>query len=681
MNLRAWAPHIGRLTGLILLAGGANAARAQAQNLALTATATASSSWEDGTDFGAPKINDNDPTTRWNARADDVQGSWLTLTWPSAVTFNKVEVDEDFNRMQQYQLQVPDGDDWKTIYDSEGTNINPTGSQTPVHTVTFSDAITANALRLVAVQTTAVASIFEIEVFNATLGTLKGTVKDSSGAAIKGATVTVGGSTATTDDSGAYSLTTEAGTADVTASKPGLYRSRSSLNVSIPANGTATQDFTLIALPTDLALTATTSASTYYQNLDDYSDKKINDGDLTTRWNSDSGDISGSYLSLTWTTAQTFNSIAIYEALGRITNYTVSVLDSSGIMKDLATNDLEATGKDRLILIPLSSPVTTKELDITINEASNLPSIYEVQVTNAPQSSIQGVVVDKTTGKPVPGATVTLSPGGTIGVTDDQGAFQAVVGPDDYRISATAANYFDSDSQIVSVNEGQVSNVTIDLPAKGDNLALKATASASYDLPDTNPASAVNDGDLTTSWTTDSDNTKNQWIELTFSQPTTFNVVELEGFVGVIQKSVIQTLGADGQTWTDVPNTTINPETLASQGKPAILILDQPVTATSVRYFIYYTNGDANVPGLSEFELFNAPIGQTGGGTTPTLGDLNGDDKINVQDATIALRIAVGLTTPTDDQKAAGDVNQDGKWNVQDATLILQVAVGLKTGF
>jgi hypothetical protein len=63
------------------------------------------------------------------------------------------------------------------------------------------------------------------------------------------------------------------------------------------------------------------------------------------------------------------------------------------------------------------------------------------------------------------------------------------------------------------------------------------------------------------------------------------------------------------------------------------------------------------------------------------LGDLNNDGKVNVQDATTSLRIAVGSITPTDAQKAAGDVNHDSKWNVQDTTLILRFAVGAITAF
>jgi hypothetical protein len=61
----------------------------------------------------------------------------------------------------------------------------------------------------------------------------------------------------------------------------------------------------------------------------------------------------------------------------------------------------------------------------------------------------------------------------------------------------------------------------------------------------------------------------------------------------------------------------------------------------------------------------------------PILGDLNDDQKINVQDATLSLKIVVGVLQPTPEQQIADDVNQDGKLNVQDTTQILRMAVGL----
>lgn len=58
-------------------------------------------------------------------------------------------------------------------------------------------------------------------------------------------------------------------------------------------------------------------------------------------------------------------------------------------------------------------------------------------------------------------------------------------------------------------------------------------------------------------------------------------------------------------------------------------------------------------------------------------GDLNGDGKVTVADATLAVRIAVGLIQPTPDQLAAGDLHHQGAITIGDATLILRAAVHL----
>jgi hypothetical protein len=64
-------------------------------------------------------------------------------------------------------------------------------------------------------------------------------------------------------------------------------------------------------------------------------------------------------------------------------------------------------------------------------------------------------------------------------------------------------------------------------------------------------------------------------------------------------------------------------------------------------------------------------------GLTVAPGDVTGDGKITVADATLALRAVVGLTTLTDAQVSAADVTQDGKLTVSDVTRILRTAVGL----
>jgi hypothetical protein len=110
----------------------------------------------------------------------------------------------------------------------------------------------------------------------------------------------------------------------------------------------------------------------------------------------------------------------------------------------------------------------------------------------------------------------------------------------------------------------------------------------------------------------------------------------------------------------------------------AINDTDTPDSATRETQGSWNTKGDM----WQNPSSFTAAVwADTTVGPKVTLGDLNNDGKINVQDATLSLRIAVGSLTATDAQKAAGDVNHDGKWNVQDTTLILRRAVGAISAF
>jgi streptogramin lyase/methionine-rich copper-binding protein CopC len=64
---------------------------------------------------------------------------------------------------------------------------------------------------------------------------------------------------------------------------------------------------------------------------------------------------------------------------------------------------------------------------------------------------------------------------------------------------------------------------------------------------------------------------------------------------------------------------------------------------------------------------------------TPSVlvGDLNGDGRVGISDATIALRIAVGLRVPTSSELAAGDLNGDGRISIAEVTRVLRIALGL----
>ena len=64
------------------------------------------------------------------------------------------------------------------------------------------------------------------------------------------------------------------------------------------------------------------------------------------------------------------------------------------------------------------------------------------------------------------------------------------------------------------------------------------------------------------------------------------------------------------------------------------------------------------------------------GGAAAAKGDLNGDGKIDIKDATISLSIAVGLRIADAGQAQSGDMNGDGKLDLKDTTLLLKAAVG-----
>lgn len=60
------------------------------------------------------------------------------------------------------------------------------------------------------------------------------------------------------------------------------------------------------------------------------------------------------------------------------------------------------------------------------------------------------------------------------------------------------------------------------------------------------------------------------------------------------------------------------------------------------------------------------------------MGDITGDGKVGIPDATLALQIAVGKLQPTQAQLSAGDLNKNGRIDIPDVTRILRAAIGLE---
>ena len=66
---------------------------------------------------------------------------------------------------------------------------------------------------------------------------------------------------------------------------------------------------------------------------------------------------------------------------------------------------------------------------------------------------------------------------------------------------------------------------------------------------------------------------------------------------------------------------------------------------------------------------------------TLTMGDVNGDGKVNVLDAVMVLRHDANIIKLNDSQLKAADVNEDGKVDVLDAVMILRYEAGIIKNF
>jgi hypothetical protein len=606
---------LGALAAVLFLAG-LLIGPAEAQNTNLTATAkySASTYWQSDSDppnpnFTPEKAFDGNLSTRWNSYAGDADGSWLAARWDQPVTVNKVIVRQAFNRLAGLRAQTFDAakNDWVDAVVAEDAMyeaVKGGDPANPTYSMRF-PSVKTTGIRILFTQTTVSSiSIFEVEAYDNPAGTLTGTVRDDKGAAIAGAIVSAGTDQTTTDANGKYTLIADAGTYNVTAGKPGAFRNKLVRSVAIAANGTATLDFALTALPPNLARTGTAASSSDWEDGTDYNAAKANDGNLTTRWNARADDEDGAWLEVGWSSPQTFSKVQVRQAFDRIRNYTLQQWDAAAAdWKDLVTNvAVPVKGGDVQLTNTFGQPITTTKVRLLVVEADAVASVYEILVSNPATATIKGVVKDAVSGQPVAGALVSSDLGDSA-VADNNGAFSMVVDADDYVFSATAPGYFQGAGVPVTITQGQTQEITIQLPPPGENLAKTAKPIASSEESG-QAATAINDGDLESYWQVAADKHFNEWVGLQWDKATKFTVVQLRGIRTLVQISYLEYLAEDGKTWVPLPETTYT----AERGPDKDFFLPKGVTTTAVRWFIKENYNAADNPGLAEMLVFNSPI-------------------------------------------------------------------------
>jgi alpha-L-fucosidase len=118
--------------------------------------ATASSVWENNPDWAAGKAVDGDSETRWGGAVGTKRG-WLLLDLGSAKRFEAVLVEEGWGRIERFELQVKDNNQWRTIF--KGKEIGPYFRRNI-------PPITARYVRLNILQARDVPTIWEFQLLN-----------------------------------------------------------------------------------------------------------------------------------------------------------------------------------------------------------------------------------------------------------------------------------------------------------------------------------------------------------------------------------------------------------------------------------------------------------------------------------------------------------------------------------
>jgi hypothetical protein len=340
-----------------------------------------------------------------------------------------------------------------------------------------------------------------------------------------------------------------------------------------------------------------------------YVASKAFDGDLQTRWNSASGDEDGSFLGTRWDAPQTITKIVVHEAVfpnPRIEAFRLQQFDTG--KNDWV--DVYTAADATLDAIRTSSPIgpiytmrfkpalSTTGIRLLFDQVNTVPTIWEVEVYNAPFGTLQGTVRDEG-GAPVAGAIVQAGTGSTF--SDANGKYSLVVDAGTYNVTAGKPGAF-RNKLVRSVTVGADTPATLDfaLVALPPNLALKAKAAASSEDSATSSAAKANDGNLTTQWLAGSGDQAGAYLELDWDAPQTLTKVTVREQFDRIRNYTLQQWDASKSDWTDFATNVAVP---ARGGNPVLSnVFAQPITTSKVRLLVVDASAE---PSVYEMEVTN----------------------------------------------------------------------------
>jgi alpha-L-fucosidase len=98
---------------------------------------------------------DDDVFTRWAADAGQQQ-AWLEVDLGEPTTFNRARICEEFDRVEEFELQYKEGDEWRTF--ARGSTLGPDYSSQ-------FEAVTSRHVRLNILKASDAPTIWEFQLF------------------------------------------------------------------------------------------------------------------------------------------------------------------------------------------------------------------------------------------------------------------------------------------------------------------------------------------------------------------------------------------------------------------------------------------------------------------------------------------------------------------------------------
>jgi hypothetical protein len=384
-------------------------------------------------------------------------------------------------------------------------------------------------------------------------------------------------------------------------------------------NNSSPAAVTINVVNSDLALSATATASSQNTSTGQTANKAIDGvvdgypGDYTKEWATVGGG-AGSWLKLTWTSPQAFDTIVLYDRPNlsdQITGGNIQFSDGSTVPVGTLNNDGSAT-----TLSFGTKRVTSLQLNITsVSATTQNVGLAEIQVYKMGTGG---------TGNPVAnaGASQTVQPG-TVVQLDGSNSSDPAGNPLTYQWSQTAGPAVTLSSATVVqptftapngpatltfqliVNDGQNSSspASVTITVTSGDLALSATATASSQNTSTGQTAnkaidGVVDGypgDYTKEWATVGGKA-GSWLKLTWTSPQTFDTIVLYDRPNLND----QITGGNIQ-FSD--GSTVQVGTLSNGGAAATITFPAK-TVTSLQLNITSVSATTQNVGLAEIKVF-----------------------------------------------------------------------------